>query len=43
MTRRRLLALFGCALPALAVAACGKKGAPKHPEGSRYPRTHPSE
>ncbi len=43
MTRRRLFALIGFALPALLLAACGKKGPPKHPKGSRFPRTYPSE
>jgi predicted small lipoprotein YifL len=29
------------AASALALAACGKKGAPEAPEGSIYPRTYP--
>lgn len=42
MTRRQFLVrVLAAALPALFVAACGKKEAPQHPQGSRYPRKYP--
>ena len=43
MTRRRFLVLMLTALPALLVAACGRKEQPEHPPGSRYPRTYPKD
>ncbi|WP_173427179.1 hypothetical protein [Magnetospira sp. QH-2] len=42
LSRRKFLSLMVVALPALLLAACGKKGAPRHPEGSQYPRKYPS-
>jgi len=41
LTRLMVLALIlAIASP---LAACGRKGAPERPEGSKYPRSYPGE
>jgi len=40
---RRLAAVFLIALMAAPISACGRKGSPEHPEGSKYPREYPKE
>lgn len=42
MARRAFLALVITALAA-PLAACGRKNAPRQPEGSSFPRRYPAE
>lgn len=41
MLRLLTIALLAVTLSA-PLAACGKKGAPSHPDGSNYPRSYPT-
>ena len=42
-TGRWMMAFVLLLTVALTVSGCGRKGPPKHPEGSEYPQTYPQE